>query len=103
MQMVLQGANRGIGLSLTKQYINENHTVIAVCRTTSTELDKTGAQIISNIDIKDVNMENVTSSFIGATHAAGTIQRLVWQQMDFEAKQKQAMQTTKAEKTVKKP
>ena len=42
------------------------------------------------------------TNFIAASHAAGTIQRLVWQQMDFEAKQKEAMQTTKAEKTLKK-
>lgn len=55
-----------------------------------------------NIDTKDVNMEHVTGSFIGATHAAGTIQRLVWQQMDYEAKKREALETTKVEKTVKK-
>jgi len=55
-----------------------------------------------NIDTTNVNMTDVMTNFIAASHAAGTIQRLVWQQMDFEAKQKEAMQTTKAEKVVKK-
>ena len=55
-----------------------------------------------NIDTKDLDMGLITSTFITASHASGTIQRLVWQQMDFEAKQREAMETTKAEKTVKK-
>lgn len=54
------------------------------------------------IGVTDEQRTDMMTNFIAASHAAGTIQRLVWQQMDFEAKQKQAMQTTKAEKTVKK-
>ena len=54
------------------------------------------------IDTKDLDMGLITSTFITASHASGTIQRLVWQQMDYEAKQREAMQTTKAEKAVKK-
>ena len=55
-----------------------------------------------NIDTTSVNMKDVMTNFIAASHASGTIQRLVWQQMDFEAKQREAMQTNKAEKAVKK-
>jgi len=54
------------------------------------------------INVTDEQRTDMMSNFIAASHAANTIQRLVWQQMDFEAKQREAMQTTKAEKTVKK-
>tara|TARA_R100000734_G_C3311346_1_gene102200 strand:+ start:921 stop:1292 length:372 start_codon:yes stop_codon:yes gene_type:complete len=55
-----------------------------------------------NIDITSVDIKKVMSSFIAASHASGTIQRLVWQQMDFESKQREAIQTSKAEKAAKK-
>lgn len=55
-----------------------------------------------NIDTTSVNMKDVMTNFIAASHASGTIQRLVWQQMDFEAKQREALQSTKVEKAVKK-
>jgi len=54
------------------------------------------------INVTDDQRTEMMTNFIAASHAAGTIQRLVWQQMDFESKQREAMQTTKAEKTVKK-
>jgi len=55
-----------------------------------------------NIDITSVDIKKVMSNFIAASHASGTIQRLVWQQMDFESKQREAIQTSKAEKAAKK-
>ena len=55
-----------------------------------------------NIDTTSVNMKDVMTNFIAASHASGTIQRLVWQQMDFESKQREALQSNKVEKTVKK-
>ena len=55
-----------------------------------------------NIDTTSVNMKDVMTNFIAASHASGTIQRLVWQQMDFESKQREALQSTKVEKAVKK-
>ena len=36
--VVITGANRGIGLELAKHY-SENHTVYALCRTSSPELN----------------------------------------------------------------
>ena len=56
----------------------------------------------ANIDTTDIKMKDVMTNFIGASHAAATIQRLVWQQMDYEAKQREAMQSSKAEKAIKK-
>jgi hypothetical protein len=54
------------------------------------------------IGVTDEQRTDMMTNFIAASHAAGTIQRLVWQQMDYEAKQREAMQSTKAEKAVKK-
>ncbi len=54
------------------------------------------------IGVTDEQRTDMMTNFIAASHAAGTIQRLVWQQMDFEAKQREAIQSTKAEKAVKK-
>ena len=52
--------------------------------------------------LKDDERTDVMTNFIAASHASGTIQRLVWQQMDYEAKQKQAIETSKVEKVIKK-
>jgi len=54
------------------------------------------------IGVTDEQRTDMMTNFIAASHAAGTIQRLVWQQMDYEAKQREAIQSTKAEKAVKK-
>ena len=56
MQMkcaVITGANRGIGLALTQEYLKSNYRVIAVCRSASEALNATGAEVISDIDMSD--------------------------------------------------
>lgn len=56
MQMkcvVITGANRGIGLALTQEYLKNNYRVIAVCRSTSEALNATNAEVISDIDMSD--------------------------------------------------
>lgn len=56
MQMkcaVITGANRGIGLALTQEYLKNNYRVIAVCRSASEALNATNAEIISGIDVND--------------------------------------------------
>lgn len=56
MQMkcaVITGANRGIGLALTREYLKHNYRVIAVCRSASEALNTTNAEVISDIDMSD--------------------------------------------------
>lgn len=53
MNVVITGANRGIGIALTQAYLNQGATVIALCRTTSETLGATDAQIIEGIDVTD--------------------------------------------------
>jgi NAD(P)-dependent dehydrogenase (short-subunit alcohol dehydrogenase family) len=48
---VITGANRGIGLELAKQLSKRNDTVIALCRSTSKELDELGIQVIEGVDV----------------------------------------------------
>ncbi|MFT5085442.1 MAG: NAD(P)-dependent dehydrogenase (short-subunit alcohol dehydrogenase family) [Lentisphaeria bacterium] len=51
--IVITGANRGIGLAMTKEYVNKGGKVYAVCRAKSLELSETGAQVIEGIDVAD--------------------------------------------------
>jgi NAD(P)-dependent dehydrogenase (short-subunit alcohol dehydrogenase family) len=48
---LITGANRGIGFALTQEYLSEGWRVIAVCRTSSPELEATGAQVVTGIDV----------------------------------------------------
>lgn len=71
MHIVITGANRGIGLALTRGYLAQNHTVTAVCRATSAELSATAAKIVDGVD--------VTSS----AGSAALAQALTGQQVDL--------------------
>ncbi|MBC3767005.1 SDR family oxidoreductase [Neptunicella marina] len=51
--VLITGANRGIGLALTQQFIKRNDTVFAVCRHPSPELEKSGATIISGVNMTE--------------------------------------------------
>jgi NAD(P)-dependent dehydrogenase (short-subunit alcohol dehydrogenase family) len=48
---LITGANRGIGLALTQDYLAQGWRVIGVCRTASAELTATDAQVIAGIDV----------------------------------------------------
>jgi len=50
--IAITGANRGIGLALTKQYRQQGHDVIAICREASDELRAVpSVRIVSQIDV----------------------------------------------------
>jgi NAD(P)-dependent dehydrogenase (short-subunit alcohol dehydrogenase family) len=49
--VLITGANRGIGLALTQEYLTHGWHVIAVCRKTSVELSETAAQVITGVDV----------------------------------------------------
>lgn len=52
--ILITGANRGIGLALTKQYLNDGDTVYAVCRKASQALlALKGANVIDGIDVSE--------------------------------------------------
>ena len=51
--VVITGANRGIGLALAEQFYERGDHVIAVCRSSSNELDALGVQVESGIEVTD--------------------------------------------------
>lgn len=53
MKVIITGANRGIGLALAKELVNKGFEVIALCRSTSLELEELGVVIFQNIDVTD--------------------------------------------------
>lgn len=58
--VLITGANRGIGLSLAKQYVDKGWEVIAVCRESSDEIEDLADLVISGIDISlDDAMDSV--------------------------------------------
>ncbi len=51
--VVITGANRGVGLGLTKTYSARGDHVIACVRQTSKELEATGAEVHTGVDLRD--------------------------------------------------
>lgn len=49
--VVITGANRGIGLALTKHYRNRGYNVYAACRKASEELQDSGAHVVDKVDV----------------------------------------------------
>lgn len=48
---VITGANRGIGLSFAKLYRAKGYEVYAACRSSSSELDALGVNVITGVDV----------------------------------------------------
>ncbi|QHJ09859.1 hypothetical protein FX988_00067 [Paraglaciecola mesophila] len=51
INVVITGANRGIGLEFVKHYLAQGHQVFALCRNTSDTLTASGAQVIDKVDV----------------------------------------------------
>lgn len=51
MNVVITGANRGIGLALVQGYMAKGAKVFAVCREATPELAATGAEVIEGVDV----------------------------------------------------
>ncbi len=59
--VVIIGANRGIGLEFCKQYSQAGDNVFAVCRKSSTQLDSLQCIVIEGIEVTDIsNLESLS-------------------------------------------
>ena len=52
-KILITGANRGIGLELSRQLADRGDEVIAVCRTSSKQLNDLNLRVIEGIDVND--------------------------------------------------
>jgi len=93
--VLITGANRGIGLALTETYLQRGDKVFAVCRQTSDELNKCGAEIIEHIDVSNpANVKTLRQRMQGIPidiliNNAGILKKETLLVMDFEAIQEQ--------------
>lgn len=67
-QVLITGANRGIGLELARHYAREGWRVIGVCRQSSPELEDAAAKIVDGIDVtRDSDVQTLKQSIKGET------------------------------------
>jgi len=92
---LVTGANRGIGLELTRQLLERGDTVFAACRTPSPELSATRAKIVSGIDVSDAeSVDRLARQLGGATvdvlvNNAGILGRETLDKLDFDSIRRQ--------------
>lgn len=93
--VVITGANRGIGLSFAKHYQQQGCQVFAACRQSSSELNATDATVIEGIDVADDNnvaqlAEQLQGKQIDLLiNNAGILQNEVLGNIDYESIQTQ--------------
>lgn len=93
--ILVTGANRGIGLELVKQLVARGEEVTAVCRKHHPELEATGADIIEGVDVtKEVTIEALASTLEGKPidwliNNAGILMRDSLDEPDYEAMEEQ--------------
>lgn len=65
-QVLITGANRGIGLELASHYASNGWQVIGVCRQSSPELDAVAKQVVQGIDVtEEKSIETLVSAVAG--------------------------------------
>lgn len=96
MQTVLiTGANRGIGLALSKTYLAQGWQVLAVCRNASPELVESGARVIAGVDVTDqAALNRLADTFTGKKidlliNNAGILQREALGNLDYASIEQQ--------------
>ena len=93
--IVITGANRGIGLSLSKHYQDNGFQVHGVCRQGSTELEKSGANVIEGIDVtNDESIEQLADELASTPidlliNNAGILRDEVLGEIDYDSIQVQ--------------
>jgi NAD(P)-dependent dehydrogenase (short-subunit alcohol dehydrogenase family) len=95
LNIVVTGANRGIGLSFCKHFANLGHNIYAACRKQSAELKKFSNNVIENIDISDAKscdklFEKLSDVKIDLLiNNAGILSNEILGQIDYESINKQ--------------
>ena len=86
--ILITGANRGIGLEMTRQYTRRGDEVIAVCRSSNPQLDELGVRVIDKIDVaSDTSVADLVRQLDGKpidrlVNNAGILERNVLDEFD---------------------
>lgn len=93
--VLITGSNRGIGLELARQYQARGDHVIAVCRSSSPELQELDVHIIEGVDVTDDDSVEALNASLGDVQLdllinnAGLLQRVTLDSLDFDSIRKQ--------------
>ncbi|MGH1541678.1 MAG: SDR family oxidoreductase [Arenicella sp.] len=93
--IVITGANRGIGLSLSKHYQANGCQVYGACRNSSAELEASGAKVITGIDVaNDDSIEELAEQLSGVKiklliNNAGILRNETLGDIDYDSIQSQ--------------
>ena len=89
--IVITGANRGIGLSLTKHYVNRGCQVYALCRSAGSEQENSGAKVVEGVDVSSGNVSSVLSAALSGVkidlliNNAGILKNEVLGNIDYDS------------------
>ena len=93
--ILITGANRGIGLEMTRQYSERGDEVIAACRESSAELDRLGVQVIDDVNVtSDESVARLAKALNGKSidrlvNNAGILERTSLDQLDYDSMERQ--------------
>ena len=93
--VLVTGANRGIGLALTRQFTARGDRVIGVCRKSSEALEQTGARVEAGVDVTDQAAVQALAKRLGDERIdvlvanAGILERDALDPLDLDAIRRQ--------------
>lgn len=93
--ILVTGANRGIGLEMTRQLAARGDTVIAACRRASPELEALGVEVVEGVNVSDqASVDGLAEAVKGRQldwliNNAGILQRTSLDNMDYAAMERQ--------------
>jgi len=88
--VLITGANRGIGLELSRQLTERGDEVIALCRDASPELHELGLRVIEGVEVTDSAALGKAAASLGDTEVdilinnAGIFTNETFRDLDFE-------------------
>ncbi|MBW2629431.1 MAG: SDR family NAD(P)-dependent oxidoreductase, partial [Deltaproteobacteria bacterium] len=88
--VLITGANRGIGLELSRQLTERGDAVIALCRKPSPELEALGVRLFDGVDVTDRAALEAVSQELGDTKVdvlinnAGILENDTFDSLDFD-------------------
>ncbi|MGV6850898.1 MAG: SDR family oxidoreductase [bacterium] len=89
--ILVVGANRGIGLELVRQLASKGHTVMATCRKSNDRLQSYASQVIDHIDVSDQSGIDHLISHLGRIQldevyiVAGILRSMGLESLDYDA------------------